>query len=133
MNPKTTYHLRTWKNGEGQITKLAVARNEHGLWTTIREVVSPTSKQPTIEAATAFAIQVAEEDRVNRGVKPDSVRLTLADRAGDLLTSRKATPKTTTAAVNLDGKEVARTPATVTGTEKDDDGDATPSAIAATA
>jgi hypothetical protein len=132
MNPKTTYHLRTWKNGEGQITKLAVARNEHGLWTTIREVVSPTSKRPTIEAATAFAIQVAEEDRVNRGVKPDSVRLTLAERAGDLLTSRRATPKTTTA-VSLDGNEVART-TVATGTENDGgDGDATTSPVAATA
>lgn len=132
MNPKTTYHLRTWKNDEGQITKLAVARNEHGLWTTIREVTSPADKRPTIEAATAFAIQVAEEDRVNRGVKPDSVRLTLAERAGDLLTSRRATPKTTTAAVSLDGKGVARTTA-ATGTEKDgDDGNAT-SPVAASA
>jgi len=87
--PKTSYHLRTLRDRQGGCTKIAVTRNEHGLWTTLRELLPPVDERPTIEQATAWAIQVAEQDRVDRanGVQPDSQRLQLAEKPGGLLES----------------------------------------------
>ena len=94
MMPKPNYHLRTTSDDEGNVIKLSVARNEHGLWTEIREITPAADKRPTMEQATAWAIQVAEQDRYDRarGFKPDSVRLVLADEPGALLTARQAQP-----------------------------------------